>query len=116
MKEVVKTMFQCDHCGKWYHREHSARDHESGCHKNPDNFRKCLDGCVHLQKRKTTVYHDHPVLGEQQQTVELFHCAIVDSFLYPPKVERKENAFELGDDLNEPMKKECEFFKFFGTA
>lgn len=103
----TKEIYKCEHCRKLYQSKHFALRHEQLCPKNPDNNRACF-GCVHLGKRQTKVYHDVPSGGEQVQTVEILHCAKKSVFLYPPKVEVKKNMYDLGDDFNEPMPKECE--------
>lgn len=63
----------------------------------------------HLEMKKTKLYFD-AFDGERVETRSMLHCQKIDSFLYPPKVEYKGNAIELGDATNQPMKKECEFY------
>lgn len=89
-----------------------VENHEIACKKNPNNWRVCFE-CIHIKKQKVSIYED-TYIGEVETVVELLYCSKIDSFLYPPSVERKGNAFELGDDLNEPMRKECEHLKHFG--
>lgn len=107
MKTVKKNMYQCEHCQKWYHRRHACEIHEKGCSSNPENRRPCFD-CIYLDKKNKTIYHHHPYLGEIEEDVKILHCSKLDKFIHPPKVEAKGNAFELGDEFNEPMPKSCE--------
>ena len=109
MKIETKEIYKCEFCNKLYQRKHFCIRHELICLKNPANYRVCFD-CKHLTKEKTTIYKDYGQ-GEQEESVELFFCKKINSFLYPPKVEIKKNYFDdLGDTENQPMKKECEFF------
>ncbi len=101
----TKQVYYCDHCKKYYLRKDSCVKHELICHKNPDNNRDCW-GCNHLAKEETSIYHD-TYIGEQEQKVQLFKCRKLEKWVYPPKVEMKNNWFDLGDEFNEPMPKEC---------
>lgn len=111
MKTETREIYKCEHCKKLYQIASYCIKHEVICHKNPENARLCLK-CPFLEMKETTIYHDTG-FGEISQEVKLFHCQKVDSYLYPPVVELKGNAIELGDDHNEPMKKECEHYKDF---
>jgi len=64
---------------------------------------------VHLRKRDVGVSYD-TIDGEKIRKVSLLFCGKVDSFLYPPKVEHKKSWFEIGNDTNIPMKRECDMY------
>jgi len=61
-------------------------------------------------KKKEVEYFFDSGYGEDSRMVEILHCSKLNSFMYPPKVEHKQNYYELGDELNQPMKRECEFY------
>ncbi len=102
----TKTIYKCEYCGKLYQRKYFAERHESMCVKNPDNERVCF-GCPYLIKKTVSIYFD-TYNGEVEENRTLLYCEEKDIYLYPPCVEVKKNWFELGDELNEPMKKECD--------
>lgn len=116
MKTEIKEIYRCDHCNKLYLRKHATVNHEKVCSKNTDNFRKCLDGCVHLIKKDAKVYIgvDDYYSGEPYYwDKSLLYCDKKKTFLYPPKSEHKNNFFtEFEDENNEnnPMPKECDLF------
>lgn len=105
---IPKKIYKCEHCNKLYQKKYFAEIHEKQCNKNPANNRACLE-CNHLTKKDTVVYYDN-YYGDMEEgrNVNLFYCPKIDAFLYPPKVEYKNNRFEFEDDLNQPMPKECE--------
>ncbi len=108
IEKLIKT-YLCEYCNKLYQRKYYAAKHEMSCKMNPKNVRLCHD-CVHLSKKKYTIYYDD-FEGYSERVIDLLHCKEIDSFLYPPSVEFKGNAFDLDDELNQPFKKECEYFK-----
>lgn len=108
MKIETQEIYKCEHCNKLYQIKGYCEKHEISCPKNPDNFRKCF-GCKFLKKEKTEYFFD-TVNGSDSRMINIFHCSKIDSFLYPPKVEHKQNYYELGDELNQPMRKECDQF------
>jgi hypothetical protein len=110
LKTETIQVYKCEYCNKLYQRKHFAEVHEKSCHKNPNNYRKCLDECKHLIKKTTKYYYDTGY-GERSRDLELFYCPKKKSFLYPPKVEHDKKWFDLADDLNEPMPKECKAYE-----
>jgi hypothetical protein len=112
MKTETKEVYKCDFCKKMYQRKNACANHEVSCSKNPENNRACF-GCPHLVKKTTQIYIDGYDGFETEQDIELLFCEAKDIFLYPPKVEIKKNSYDLGDDLNEPMPKECEIEENF---
>jgi hypothetical protein len=104
----TKKVYQCEHCRKIYQVKRFAEAHERACAKNPENNRACF-GCKYLNKKEYFLYYDTP-LGEYTRTLNILHCSKKEIFLYPPKVERKGTYFDLGDELNEPMPKNCSEF------
>lgn len=109
MKVETREIYKCEYCNKLYQIKRFAEAHETSCHRNPNNYRKCLDNCQNLIK-KTATYHFDTYCGEDSRKVELFYCTKKESFLYPPKVEHGKKWFDLGDELNEPMPKECKVY------
>lgn len=106
MKTKNVTLYICSHCKKEYKRKHACVNHELICLKNPVNRRACF-GCNHLKKKQAFAYYSTFNGGEMERKITLFHCEKINSFLYPPNVEAKGNAFDMGDDLNQPMLKYC---------
>lgn len=114
MKTETREIYKCEFCNKLYQRRKPALVHEQGCGKNPVNWRKCMQGCMHIGK-KTTDYHEDTGYGSVVSTVNLLHCKAKDVFLYPPKVEAAKKWFDLGDEPNEPMPMECELYSNFNN-
>jgi len=106
----IKEVYKCEYCRKLYQIKRFAIYHESICKKNPENYRVCF-GCKFLVKKEVTIKDDHPVMGETEYNRDLLFCTSKNIFLHPPIVEHKGNAYELGDELNEPMPDECELYK-----
>lgn len=108
------TIYKCDFCGKELKQKHSMVNHEITCLKNPINIRPCY-GCPLLIKKEAIIYYDNWDGSESEREVELLYCQAKKHFLYTPKNEAKKNWFELGNEINEPMPKECDiddFIKF----
>lgn len=106
IKENV-TLYYCGFCNKRYVRKHACLEHEEKCSRNPINFRACFN-CKHLRKREEEICFDPNDPYEQPLEIKIFYCPQIDSYLYPPKIERNGRCFDLGDESNEPMKKECD--------
>lgn len=49
MKEKLRKVFTCDHCGKKYFVGGACLKHEMYCHMNPNNKHKCYT-CAYLEK------------------------------------------------------------------
>ncbi len=109
MKIETKEIYKCEFCNKLYQLKHFAAKHEQLCTKNPENKRACF-GCSHLEKKQTTIYHDSPLGGENEQQVHILFCNKKQIYLYPPRVQVKQNMYDLGNDSNEPMPKVCSDF------
>lgn len=110
MKAKETTIYKCDFCDKWYQRKHNCEKHEERCSRNPANRRDCLQGCAHLTKRDTTIFHD-TYNGETEEVLPLLYCKVKKCHVYPPITEHKGNAIELGDIDNIPMPKKCNQFE-----
>ena len=109
MKAETKEIYKCDFCSRWYQLKRFAESHEKSCTRNPDNYRKCLDGCKNLEKRKA--YHvDVNYIDEELDGYSLLYCKAREVFLYPPKVEHRKSWIELDGEKNEPMVKECSLY------
>lgn len=109
MKERTMSVFKCDHCGKNMLRRHSMVNHEKWCTKNPVNNRVC-HGCGHLKEIKFTDYRDG-YMGEYEVKCKGFECTKLNIKVYPLSVERRGLTGYSTFDDQEPMKKECEYFK-----
>jgi len=48
--------------------------------------------------------------GEFVEQVSILYCKKIESFLYPPKVERNKSWFETDEIPNVPMKRTCEHY------
>jgi len=107
MKIETREVYKCEFCNKLYQIKGYCEKHEVVCTHNPNNQRDCFN-CGYIEKRKHTIYFDTGY-GESKRVVEILYCDKIKSFLYPPKVEHKGNAYELGDELNDPMPMNCEF-------
>jgi len=111
MKIETREIYKCDFCRKLYQVKTACEKHELYCNSNPDNKTICHD-CEHCNVRTVTVplgYGDmngNEVEGERA----LFHCNKLDEYLLPLKAQRKGNAYQTNES-NNPMRKECEFFK-----
>lgn len=108
MKIETKEVYRCDHCRKLYQKKYACENHEAACKKRPDYLRPC-HSCRALNKRDATVTID-TYIGEQERGVSVLHCAKRDCFIYPPSVAAKGNWFDMGDESNEEMPKQCEFY------
>ena len=107
MYSKTKEVYYCQFCKKHGLSKSKMEYHENICTSNPSNKRACHD-CMNLDKKDITLYFDTGEFGEQSVQKSCLFCHKRNVFLYPPKVEVKKNWFEFGDELNEPMPKECE--------
>lgn len=108
---IVETrkIYTCEFCRKYYKMQHFAKLHETRCHKNPANDRKCFH-CSNLELVEVD-YHFDTYHGEDVRKLKVYYCEKIDTYLYPPTVEHKGGTdFDFGDKCNEPMKKECDKF------
>jgi hypothetical protein len=111
MKIETKEIYKCEHCNKLYQIKDWCEYHESICKKNPENNRACFL-CAHLVSREKVVTLIHGYNGqEENRQLTLMYCNKIKTFLYPAQVEVKGNAYDLGDESNNPMPKECELLK-----
>jgi len=105
MKTKVKEVYYCEHCKKHGLNRLAMAHHELICSNNPDNNRPCFH-CQHLTKKQTSIFEDYQ--GQSHEIfVSLLHCNAKQMFLYTPQNEIKGNQFDLGDEINEPMPREC---------
>lgn len=87
--------------------KNACEKHESNCRFNPENKRAC-HGCRNLITTQAFVINEYSSGGEERK-VNILYCPILDSYMHPPKVEHKGNAFELTDEkINIPFLKSCE--------
>lgn len=113
MKIISKTLYKCEHCGKWYIKKDACEKHEQRCTKNPENHRAC-HSCHILEKVQTKIsigFNDY----YEDEIVSVLFCKEKDCFIYPPSVAYKGNAFDFGDKENVEMPKTCEIFESYGT-
>lgn len=116
MRTVNKPYFVCDHCSKKYFVEHACEKHEPKCVANPDNFRACTLGCVHLQSfSKTVTFETTHGDGYKEQEIKTtgFKCLKKEIELYPYKAELKDLPNKYPEDFDglSPMPKKCSEFK-----
>jgi hypothetical protein len=109
MKIETKEIYKCDHCNKLYQIKSACVKHEEACSKSMVNQRPCFS-CHNLIKKETTIYDDNWDGSESSKTVNLFYCENKKHFLYTPQNEIKQNRFELGDEENVPMPKQCDVY------
>jgi hypothetical protein len=119
MKETKTTIYECEFCGKYYKRKHLAINHESGCKLNPENFQRCI-GCSFLEMKETTVRYDRMCAGEnlgiyyvdEYRKKELLFCNKKQIHVYPYWTSNPILQEDIDGEIpNEPMLKECDFFK-----
>jgi hypothetical protein len=110
MKSKTKEVFYCEHCKKHGLSKSKMEYHEKACSKNPLNDRPCFH-CKNLDKKETEIYGNYYNGSEWERKVDLLYCTEKKCFLYTPKNQIKGNHFDLGDDENIPMPKECEIHK-----
>ena len=112
------TIYKCDFCKKELKLKHAMIKHETQCNCNPENFKKCTQGCVFLETEEIDVdfetYYDYEN-GEQNyyaKKVSVFKCKKFNKLMYPYSIEKKDlpNRFPNTYDGQEPMPKECDSF------
>jgi len=112
------TIYKCDFCKKEFKLKYAMVKHENQCNCNPENFKKCTQGCIFLETEKVFVdyetHYDYEY-GEQQYRTEekmAFRCTKFDKLMYPYSIEKKDlpNRFPNTYDGQEPMPKECADF------
>lgn len=126
MKEIKNvTIYKCDFCKKELKRKHSMANHEIKCHNNPENNRKCFNGCAYLERKTIELYTgiDEYNTGEPvNKKYNGFYCSAKKQYLIPPIIEHKDgkntNAKFGYDDKGEEveqefMPKECDLFDGF---
>ena len=102
----IIEIYKCEYCKKIYQIKRFAVQHELRCCKNPDNKRPCFD-CPMMVKKEIEIYESF-YDGDHERKVDLLYCNYKEQFLYTPKTELKGTAFDLGNESNEPMPKECD--------
>lgn len=105
----LKNVYYCEHCKKHGLNMRLMKYHEKVCSNNPKNDRPCFH-CGNLIKKQIEIYGEYYDNSEWNRNVELLYCDTKKTFLYTPKNEIKGNQFDLGDEPNEPMPKECNLY------
>lgn len=109
MKTITKEVYYCEHCTKHGLSKSKMEYHEKICYSNPENIRPCYN-CQHLGKKKIQICEEY--YGQENfRNVDIFYCNKKQCFLYAPQNEIKGNVFDLSDEINNAMPKECENFK-----
>jgi len=106
MKVETKEIYKCEHCRKLYQIKNACIKHEIECRKNPDNFRACF-GCIHMDKKDVGIFSD-TFQGEIETKRMVLYCKKLESFMYPPKIERSKEWYETDPIENNPMPRTCE--------
>lgn len=116
MKEEIKKVYSCDYCKKKYFNKHFAEKHEFACYLNPENFRPCFT-CEYITNKKVDIFSGIADQNgqEMERQVSVFYCSAKNIFIHSPQVEIKGNALDLGDEINNPMPKNCDCFKDFSS-
>ena len=111
MKTETREIYKCEYCNKLYQIKKWCEYHELLCKKRPDYLRPC-HSCIHIEKVNETIFADYGgIHGEEIEiTVNVLYCKKIDSFIYPPSVAVKGNAFDMGYQENIEMPKTCEYF------
>lgn len=86
MKETVVTIYECEHCKKYYKRKHFAVKHELFCKKNPINRHRCFEFCTHLSKRTETEEGDDFFPDRSYTT---FYCAVTGEEMHSYIAQRR---------------------------
>jgi len=110
MKIEIREIYKCEYCRKVYQIKPHCLKHELSCKKRPDYLRPCHN-CKILKKVKETIWagYGDECGNECERVVEVLFCEKLDSFIHPPSVAAKGNAFEMAK-LNIEMPKKCEFY------
>lgn len=109
METKTKEVYYCEFCKKHGLSKYAIIRHESICLKNPENKRPCFE-CTHLIKKQATISGQYYNGCEWERQVEVLFCKKKNVYLHTPVNEFKGNMFDLGDDSNEAMPKECDDF------
>jgi len=111
MKTETKEIYKCEYCNRLYQLKRFCIKHEESCKKRPDYIRPC-HSCVHLKRVDETICagYDDEHGEEAERVVRVLFCDKVDSFIHPPSVAAKGNAFEM-EKKNIVMPRECAFHK-----
>ena len=110
MKEIKTTIYECEHCRKYYKLKRFAILHEPKCRKNPINKQRCYDGCVHLVKKEVTYFWDH-FDGSHESKKEILFCNAKQEGVYPFWMNRPLYQEDIeGEIPNEVMPCECDKF------
>lgn len=99
MKQLERTVYKCDHCGKNYLVKHACQRHEKYCSKAPENRHACFQ-CAHMavdQVRNNDGFYE-----------KTFHCGKLDKYLHSFRAEAMRHSC-LG--YTERMPLQCESFK-----
>lgn len=112
MKESLKKVFTCDFCNKKYFVKNACETHELWCHKNPENFKPCMNECKHLENAKTEIYID-TYHGESSFMANCFRCKKSGQLMYSLSAERRGlvERFELEAHDQVAMPRECADFE-----
>jgi len=108
---IIKTkeVYYCQYCKKHGLNKKQMEYHETICVKNPINDRPCFH-CENLDKKETEIYGQYFDGSEWSRKLDLLYCKVNECFLFTPKNQIKGNQFDLGDENNEPMPKECKIY------
>ena len=111
MKIETKEIYKCEYCNKLYQMKNACIKHEISCRKRPDYLRACHT-CKHLKKVTETIWSGvgDEYGNETERVVSVLFCDKIDSFIHPPSVAAKGNAFEM-DKPNVEMLKKCKLHK-----
>jgi hypothetical protein len=107
------TVYRCDFCKKKLFVKKAMERHEMYCGKNPENFKRCADGCIHLEEIRVDYWVEDYHGDGYDKTAKGFRCNKLNKLLYPTIVEKKGLDIKYPDTFGnqEPMPKDCEHFE-----
>lgn len=98
MKQLERTVYKCDHCGKNYLVKHACAKHEKYCPKSPENRHACFQ-CCHLEVDR--------VKSDEGYNEKTFRCVKKDIELHSFRAEAIGHSC-LGHTERMPL--QCESF------
>lgn len=111
------TIYKCDFCRKELKRKHAMVNHENRCFNNPENYRICFNGCIHLESKNDGKEEIHYISGGDDairyvNTPNYFFCNKKKIKIYTPQAEFRGLLEEYPEtfEYQEPMPKECKSF------
>ncbi len=108
----TREIYKCEHCRKMYQVKSACEKHESGCKKNPANYRPCLDYCLHVSKKPFTYVIDTSYY-EEDRIVNVLYCEKLKKGVCPPSRDPYDVLYDKNSNEieNTVMPKKCDDYK-----